>query len=749
MNFERHHVRNILILAALALAVVAFAEPAGQAAVFTDIELIPNIETIGIVVHGTNLPENAWLWSRKNGNSTQWPGHPLVRIDNSCLAGSLFEHEPGTLYEVIVSDGAGATISAFVTTQPEDFGYQPDATFYVDDDALPGGNGTYDAPFRTIQEGVNLAGPSTRVLVADGIYHESVNVTNSGDPDDWIQIIAEGTGAVLDGADHLSGSIWTPHATQSNVWSTTIAQSTMYVARDGARYYRYDDLSGLLAGIGHSAVPMSEGWYVSPGGTTLYVRSTNDPANSTWQIPTEDHAFNVNQKDWVWIEGFEVRYYGQSGGAAVYFDHSSHTVLRNNVIHHAPRGVHVYWTAGPDRGNDTRIEYNEIYDGPVHTWPWPAVKGTSMEGIGIQIAGHKGAIVRGNDVHELFNGIYVGRWGTQNLEDPDIAFDGDIYDNDITQIGDDGLEPEGACVNQRFRNNRFSDGLVGISLAPITHGPTWVMRSTFTRFIDSSIKWGVSQYSPDGIVYIYHNTIWAEGTTENAMSIYNRSDNWVLRNNIFRGTYHTFEAFAPYGNTGHDWGSDNWYTTWTGPRFRWEAVYYNTMNDLCAATGLECDGFEHEPGLADPGADDFTLLASSPNVDQAMMIPGINWNFQGAGPDLGAYEYGPQATVDVAAASEPVASSAFFGRTVGPGNALFDFQLQQPSLVRLTLYDVAGRRVAALLDHDLPAGRHQVEFGRRTGADRIASGVYFGRLETQGRATERADVQTARVLLVR
>ncbi|NNE09240.1 MAG: hypothetical protein HKN20_11820 [Gemmatimonadetes bacterium] len=745
MTIEPHHVRNILITVFALLPGVVFAMPAAPA--FTDIEFVPNIETIGVTVRGTSLPGKAYMLSRKTGTSIQWPAHPLVHIDNGSLAGSLFDLEPDTEYEVTVIDGA-TWISGLVRTQPDTFSYQPSSVIHVDDDAAAGGDGSFGAPFRTIQEGVNQAGPGTRVLVADGVYRESVTFPNSGTTNDWIQVIAEGTGAVLDGADHLAGSIWTPHATQSNVWFTTIPQHTMYVAKNGARSYRYDDLSGLLAGLGHNGVSMAEGWWADPSGPTLYVRSTSNPAGSTWQVAQEDHAFKVFQQDWVWIEGFEIRYYGRSGDAAVYFDHASHVVFRNNVVHHMPRGVQVYWESGSDRGNDSRIEYNEIYDDPVHEWPWSAVKGTSMEGIGIQIAGHKGAIVRGNNVHELFNGIYVGRWGTLNLEDPDIAFDGDIYDNDITEIGDDGLEPEGACINQRFRNNRFSHGLVGISLAPITHGPTWVMRSTFTEFIDSSIKWGVSQYSPDGIVYIYHNTIWAEDVNENAMSIYNRSDNWVLRNNIFRGTYHTFEAFAAYGNTGHDWGSDNWYTTWSGPAFRWEGVIYDTMDDLCAATGLECDGFEHEPDLVDPDAGDFTLNPTSPNVDAAQLIAGINWKFHGDGPDLGAYELAPPVTVDVAEATEPVASSSFFGRTVGPGNALFDFRLPEASLVTLTLYDVAGRRVRQLLDRELPAGRHQVEFGRRSGDDRIASGVYFGRLETQARGKQ-TDARTARVLLVR
>jgi hypothetical protein len=62
------------------------------------------------------------------------------------------------------------------------------------------------------------------------------------------------------------------------------------------------------------------------------------------------------------------------------------------------------------------------------------------------------------------------------------------------------------------------------------------------------------------------------------------------------------------------------------------------MPELCAATGLECHGHEAAPGLVDPASGDLTLLPSSPNIDRGVVIPGINEDYAGAGPDIGAYE---------------------------------------------------------------------------------------------------------------
>jgi hypothetical protein len=178
--------------------------------------------------------------------------------------------------------------------------------------------------------------------------------------------------------------------------------------------------------------------------------------------------------------------------------------------------------------------------------------------------------------------------------------------------------------------------LVGISLAPVTQGPTWVLRSSFTNYTGSSIKW--DKHS-DGVVLIYHNTSWTNVKNLNAMSMVHPVYNSVMRNNIFQGNGYAFEE--PFtGSTGHDWNNDNWYTTRGSgsPHFKWENRPYNTIADLCAVTRLECTGYEDSPGLVNPEDGDFALLSSSPNVDRGVVISGINDDFKGNAPDVGAYE---------------------------------------------------------------------------------------------------------------
>jgi hypothetical protein len=375
---------------------------------------------------------------------------------------------------------------------------------------------------------------------------------------------------------------------------------------------------------------MDEGWYVEPGDSVLYIRSLDAPGGHTWNVPRFDRAFYVDV-DWVWIEGFEMRFFGQGEyGRAVYLRDSSHSVVRNNVIHGVPLGVSVRWT-GEGRCDFARVEYNEIYDPPVESWPWDAVKATSHEGTGISVSGSH-VIVRGNEIHHIFNGIATGSWG--DSENVEIAFDVDVYDNVTHHIGDDGYEPEGACINNRFRDNAFDTGLVGISLAPITHGPAWCLRNTITNFTGTSFKWSVDG---DGPVYVYHNTCWTGEPDENGMGWSGDVHNVTMRNNIVSATRYAFEHMSTT-MTGHDYDWDNWYTTRGAPRFKWEDVRYDTIEDLCAATGLECNGHDDDPGLVDPAGGDFSLSSGSPNVDFGIVIPGINDGWLGAAPDLGSAE---------------------------------------------------------------------------------------------------------------
>jgi hypothetical protein len=61
--------------------------------------------------------------------------------------------------------------------------------------------------------------------------------------------------------------------------------------------------------------------------------------------------------------------------------------------------------------------------------------------------------------------------------------------------------------------------------------------------------------------------------------------------------------------------------------------------------------------------------------------------------------------------------------------ATIGFAIPEAAQVQLTMHDVNGRRVATLLDTELSAGTHTIEWEMQRGQDdQFVSGVYFLRL---------------------
>lgn len=89
----------------------------------------------------------------------------------------------------------------------------------------------------------------------------------------------------------------------------------------------------------------------------------------------------------------------------------------------------------------------------------------------------------------------------------------------------------------------------------------------------------------------------------------------------------------------------------------------------------------------------------------------------------------------IAEPDRPALSSAILGvrpNPVVPGSRIF-FDLEQSSRVVLTIHDSAGRRIAALHDGFLPAGRHErIWDGRLSDGARAPAGLYLIRLESGG-----------------
>ena len=136
----------LLILVLLLSTSLPVAAKSNSAAVFSAIEFVANIETVGVAVSGTSLPSTAQLFYRLSGESGWRAGHAMTRINDGRLIGSLFNLLPATSYEVRVFDGLSEIVGS-VSTQAEQLSFTPSVILNVDDNAAPGGDGSVAAPF--------------------------------------------------------------------------------------------------------------------------------------------------------------------------------------------------------------------------------------------------------------------------------------------------------------------------------------------------------------------------------------------------------------------------------------------------------------------------------------------------------------------------------------------------------------------------------------------------------------------------
>lgn len=587
------------------------------------LEAWPSVRTTGLVLSGAQA-ERADVYYRPEGAATWHRGHDAVRLVDGRLATSLFWLAPERSYEVMLREAGTVLGCATLETLPLEPAHETLRMLYVDAAAAPGGDGSAERPFATISQALAEATPGTDVRVLPGIYRESVAVRVSGTPGRYVRLLGE-PGAVLDGSSTQAPS-WQPDAA-SNVWRAPWSGAPTYISRDGARFYHFDSLQGLLDGVGHGGVAMAEGWFFAGG--ELWVRSASHPAARTWHLPALETGVALDGVSWIWIEGLEVRHFGEGAyPKGIDVRASSDVVVRGNHVHATSSLVWV--RRGSSR---VRVEGNHLHQSSVFDWPWAAVKGTDHENSAIALEGGTSLLAAGNHIHDIFNGIASGSF--DNPQDTSIAFDVDVYANRIQRTGDDGLEPEGAVVNNRFWSNTIDGTHSGISLAPVAVGPVWVLRNRVTDYAQTGLKLSNDSRGP---IFVYHNTSYTDGPERNGLGVSGPFENLRSRNNIIRGTRYALEMSLSAGPSDLDW--DNLHTPRGAPVIKWQDVRYDSLADLCTATGLECHGHEAAPGLEAPGAGQFALTPTSPNVDAGVHLYGINDGYRGEAPDVGYLELG-------------------------------------------------------------------------------------------------------------
>ncbi len=607
------------------------------------LELCGTFHAMGVIVElssgddpdGDAVAELAY---RPTGSTGPYqPGYPLSRVEDTRFVGSLFWLEPGTSYDVRVTfvdgDGVldGTKVRGSATTRAESTVQTAVHSYYVS----PGGSGSVCSVAQpcSLTEGLSQAQPGDEVVLRGGEYYEGgISLPRSGEDGAPITIVGyDGEEAILDGGDPAKFT-WT--AQGGGVYRTTVNVGDPHlVTAGGDRLYPYgslSDLQGLIWGI--------PGFYVD--GTSLYVRlaADADPNGVEMVVSRFNYAFYVEQ-DFIHLRDLTLRHYGQGDWAkAVYFDGASDNLVQGCTFAINDVGI------GIKRASHRNlIEENEFYD-TVFDWPWDGVKGGSgLETGGVVFydpATGRGNVIRRNVFHDYFDGLNACPSWTAGLTN-----ETDVYENLVYRAGDDGMETDGRCSNVRIWSNTFHDVLMGISLAPVYTGPVYAIRNVIYRtgvgnndYTGSPFKFN-SGYGTSGPMYLFHNTADAALPGNNGLYV-KAPGTWaemVARNNVWAGTAFAVENY----NTSQpiDLDHDDLWNDNLDDLVRWDGTRYATLGAFSSGTGQESHGLSVEPGFVDTGSGDYSLSQDSDLIDSGQVIPGINDDYVGAAPDIGAYEY--------------------------------------------------------------------------------------------------------------
>ena len=274
----------------------------------------------------------------------------------------------------------------------------------------------------------------------------------------------------------------------------------------------------------------------------------------------------------------------------------------------------------------------------------------SLSGEGVELNHTSGHVVAHNSISRVADGISY----------PD--YNVDIYGNDIFDVSDDGIEPDYGYANVRIWGNRVSNALHnGISFQPMNSAPWYLIRNQVAAPAENALK------LRDNVdrALLAHNTLvgWNGAQTvqtHHLLAMQSNNNLWI-----------TVEDFYAWENGSG--GSPDWRTNLDYDGFDWgNYVYafkwsdrYPDLASFQAATGLELHGIQVDkntcfatfnvpnPPPAPVPPQYMTLKADCNAVDAGIVLPNINDDFGGSGPDLGAYEVG--APLPIYGPREPVA----------------------------------------------------------------------------------------------
>ncbi|MEB2322443.1 MAG: right-handed parallel beta-helix repeat-containing protein [Sorangiineae bacterium] len=616
------------------------------------------------------------------------PGPPLVHTEGPgttrwAWRASLFPLRQGTRAGVRVTLKGDAQVVLEATTTVKTLNVAPTGrTFHVapnGDDQATGGSA--DKAWRTLRHAVSTAACGDTVLVAPGVYAERLSFKGkhctAAEP--FVLRRGQPQRPIVDNGIKVASG-WALH--RDDIWVQDVPVPEDKVVRiltvDGRRAMRYLALADLEQDAGELQLGRSYFQERLDAVTRrVYLKTGLGDAPDTHEVlfsqsgtsDTRAWADNIGlaftDASHVVVDGFEVRH---AGGRGAVFWADAHDNLITNCLFHA-NNVDIELR----QGSGNLVWGNEVHELGTGDYPWGAFYDARTENyesfVPVMLKGDRGLSLVDNELHDGWD-----------LVSASFAFeargraDSDIFFNRLYNSADDALELDGPGINLRVYGNQFRHVFAGVSLAPITVGPTYVARNTFTfdaYVLKQNNCLGADQ---DGHVFAWNNSAYPLRRCSVAavsMAPWDcGAEPYDFENRDFRNNAFIVNDPALRGRPGIVLDFNAWGTLASVERpFIWSARPGETqrysLSELRVATGLEAHGLslgaegagfvntaglraseclqtdyrvtDYPAALSPFSGEDFALLPTSPLVDRGTPVGDF---FAGTAPDIGALERG-------------------------------------------------------------------------------------------------------------
>lgn len=387
----------------------------------------------------------------------------------------------------------------------------------------------------------------------------------------------------------------------------------------------------------------------------LIIRAQNPSLPTTIDAGGISNAIYMNNVAHVYLDGLTVT---NASNIGVYVRSSHHVVVQNCFLHDnvnynilVSKNEESFW------GDLTTVGHHLIQDNQITN---------GRHGVQLDNNPGAGTVVRRNNITGgRDNAKICGDEAAARSLPEDAAHvlaltgddrkwtnhDTEFYDNVLSGASDDNLEAEGICVNVRVYRNTFQDAVNPVAVAPLIPGPAYFLYNLERgRWGQGGVKLNTNGESNNPIrnIYFFHNTLAreTEGPLINMWYGYPGEHNVPVKNiNFLNNVFWASKGgrLLDESNRGENhpnFAYNCWYTTTASSSiFEWwngsSRDSYGSFETYQEGTGQSDHGIYGLPGLDN----DMNPIKGSKVIDRGVLIPGVNDDFWGSAPDIGAFEY--------------------------------------------------------------------------------------------------------------